>query len=272
MKKKNKKIIIIILVIVLIISITLFLLFGFKKFNSTVDNDKLEEKEEEIVSSKLTDEEVNTLLDKIKIYDNYFITLVGNKKPIDMTDDEKFLFYMKNNYQKFNKGVSSKEIESYLKEYFGNSITYTPITTYLCPIDNLPLIIYDKATDLYKADYSNHGHDGDAISRIYSYYIDGSKETNSKTTYKIRVRKAFSNYVTVGLTTRFYGNYNDAINNRNEIFDLYKIYGDENMDNEELAKRVKTQYEKYKGMFNIYTYTFETDNNIENSYLVSLTK
>ena len=44
------------------------------------------------------------------------------------------------------------------------------------------------------------------------------------------------------------------------------------MDNEELAKRVKTQYEKYKGMFNIYTYTFETDNNIENSYLISLTK
>ena len=43
MKKKNKKIIIIILVIVLIIAITLFLLFGFKKFNSTVDNDNLEE-------------------------------------------------------------------------------------------------------------------------------------------------------------------------------------------------------------------------------------
>ena len=55
-------------------------------------------------------EKLKKLSNKIKIYDNYFITLVGNKKPIDMTDDEKFLFYMKNNYQKFNKGVSSNEI------------------------------------------------------------------------------------------------------------------------------------------------------------------
>ena len=39
-----------------------------------------------------------------------------------------------------------------------------------------------------------------------------------------------------------------------------------------LEKKLDTQYEKYKGMFKIYTYTFETDSNIENSYLLSLTK
>ena len=44
------------------------------------------------------------------------------------------------------------------------------------------------------------------------------------------------------------------------------------MSEDELSSKVKTQYEKYKGMFSIYIYTFESDNNIEDSYLVSLTK
>ena len=260
-------------IVILLLVIVLALVFNMKKLNVTSKvSPKEDNKEDKVVTTELNEKEVNSLLDKIKIYDNYFITFEGSKKPSELTDDEKFLFYMKNNYEKFTKGVSSKEIEAYLKEYFGENITYTPVANYLCPVDNLPLIIYDKDLDLYKIDYSEHGHDGDYISKIFSYYVDGIKKIDKTTTYKIRVRKAFSNYVTVGLITSFYGSYTDAINRKNEVFDLYKVYGDENMSNEEIEKKVKTQYERYKGMFKIYTYTFETDSNIENSYLVSLTK
>ena len=264
-------------IIILILVIGLVLVISMKNLSSinTKDKDVTEEnkKESETVTEHLTADDQTILLDKIKLYDNYFITFEGTKSPQDMTDTEKFTFYLKNNYEKFQNGVSSVEILSYLKESFGASTTFTPIANYLCPVDNLPLIIYDKEKALYKVDYSEHGHDGDYLSKIFSYYVDGVKTTkNNKTTYKIRVRKAFSNYITIGIFSSFYGNYTDAKNGKNEVFDIYKIYGNENLSDEELSSKVKTQYEKYKGMFSIYTYVFETDSDIENSYLISLTK
>ena len=146
---RKDKIITSLTIVILLLVIVLALVFNMKKLNVTSKvSPKEDNKEDKVVTTELNEKEINTLLDKIKIYDNYFITFEGSKKPSELTDDEKFLFYMKNNYEKFTKGVSSKEIE----------------------------------------------------------------------------------------------------------------------------KKVKTQYEKYKGMFKIYTYTFETDSNIENSYLVSLTR
>ena len=277
MKKVDKKdkVIMLLTIIILILVVLLALVIGMKSLSKTTttnDNNTKKEDKVEIKEETLTSEEKNSIVNKIKEYDNYFISFDGTKNPLEMTDQEKFEFYLKNNYGKFKTGVSSKEIEEYLQKEFDSKITFNPIDEYLCEIDNLPLITYDKNNDLYKADYSEHGHDGDYISKIFSYYVDGVKKVDKTTTYKIRVRKAFSNYVTVGLITSFYGSYTDAVNRKNEVFDLYKIYGDENMSNEDLEKKVKTQYEKYKGMFKIYTYTFETDSNIENSYLISLTK
>ncbi len=279
MKKLDRKdkIIMILTIIILILVIGLILLISMKSLSNIGDKNKnvVEEKKEEptIVTESLATDDQTILLEKIKLYDNYFITFEGNKVPQDMTDTEKFTFYLKNNYGKFQNGVSSGEILNYLKKNFGSAITFTAIDNYLCPIDNLPLIIYDKEKDLYKIDYTEHGHDGDYISKIFSYYVDGVKITkNNKTTYKIRVRKAFSNYTTIGIFSSFYGNYTDAKNRKNEVFNIYKIYGKENMSEDELSSKVKTQYEKYKGMFSIYTYIFESDNNIKDSYLVSLTK
>ena len=271
------KVIMILTIIILILVIGLILVISMKSLSSinTNENNVTEEnkKETKTVTESLTTEDQTILLEKIKLYDNYFITFEGNKLPQDMTDTEKFTFYLKNNYEKFQDGVSSGEILNYLKESFGSATTFTPIDNYLCPVDNLPLIIYDKEKDLYKVDYSEHGHDGDYISKIFSFYVDGTKTTkDNKTTYKIRVRKAFSNYITIGIFSSYYGNYTDAKNGKNEVFDIYKIYGNENLSDEELSGKVKTQYEKYKGMFSIYTYVFETDSDIENSYLISLTK
>lgn len=279
MKKLDRKdkVIMILTIIILILVIGLILVISMKSLSSinTKDKDVTEEnkKESETVTETLTVDDQTILLEKIKLYDNYFITFEGNKLPQDMTDTEKFTFYLKNNYEKFQDGVSSGEILNYLKESFGSATTFTPIDNYLCPVDNLPLIIYDKEKDLYKVDYSEHGHDGDYISKIFSFYVAGTKTTkDNKTTYKIRVRKAFSNYITIGIFSSYYGNYTDAKNGKNEVFDIYKIYGNENLSDEELSTKVKTQYEKYKGMFSIYTYVFETNSDIENSYLISLTK
>lgn len=263
-------------IIILILVVLLVLVIGMKSLSKTTTNDNNTKKEDkvEIKEETLTSEEKNSIVNKIKEYDNYFISFDGTKNPLEMTNQEKFEFYLKNNYGKFKTGVSSKEIEEYLQKEFGSKITFNPINEYLCEIDNLPLITYDKNNDLYKADYSEHGHDGGSTTSIYNYYVSGVKKKDNKTTYTVKVRKMFSNFVNVGVVYKFYGSYTDALNDKNKVFNLFDIYGNTALDgsDEEFRKKLDTQYEKYKGMFKIYTYTFETDSNIENSYLISLMK
>ena len=274
---KKDKLIMTLTVIILILVVALALVIGMKsldKTTTTKDNNTKKENKVEIQEEALTSEEQNNIVDKIKEYDNYFISFDGTKNPLAMTDQEKFEFYLKNNYGKFKTGVSSKEIEEYLQKEFGSKITFNPIDEYLCEIDNLPLITYDKNNDLYKADYSEHAHDGGSTTSIYNYYVSGVKKKDNKTTYTVKVRKMFSNFVAVGAIYEFYGSYTDALNDKNKVFNLFDIYGETAIDgsDEEFRKKLDTQYEKNKGMFKIYTYTFETDSNIENSFLVSLTR
>lgn len=274
---KKDKLIMTLTVIILILVVALALAIGMKsldKTTTTKDNNTKKENKVEIQEEALTSEEQNNIVDKIKEYDNYFISFDGTKNPLEMTDQEKFEFYLKNNYGKFKTGVSSKEIEGYLQKEFGSKITFNPIDEYLCEIDNLPLITYDKNNDLYKADYSEHAHDGGSTTSIYNYYVSGVKKKDNKTTYTVKVRKMFSNFVAVGAIYEFYGSYTDALNDKNKVFNLFDIYGETAIDgsDEEFKQKLDTQYEKNKGMFKIYTYTFETDSNIENSFLVSLTR
>lgn len=274
---KKDKLIMTLTVIILILVVALALAIGMKsldKTTTTKDNNTKKENKVEIQEEALTSEEQNNIVDKIKDYDNYFISFDGTKNPLEMTDQEKFEFYLKNNYGKFKTGVSSKEIEGYLQKEFGSKITFNPIDEYLCEIDNLPLITYDKNNDLYKADYSEHAHDGGSTTSIYNYYVSGVKKKDNKTTYTVKVRKMFSNFVAVGAIYEFYGSYTDALNDKNKVFNLFDIYGETATDgsDEEFKQKLDTQYEKNKGMFKIYTYTFETDSNIENSFLVSLTR
>lgn len=274
---KKDKLIMTLTVIILILVVALALVIGMKsldKTTTTKDNNTKKENKVEIQEEALTSEEQNNIVDKIKEYDNYFISFDGTKNPLEMTDQEKFEFYLKNNYGKFKTGVSSKEIEGYLQKEFGSKITFNPIDEYLCEIDNLPLITYDKNNDLYKADYSEHAHDGGSTTSIYNYYVSGVKKKDNKTTYTVKVRKMFSNFVAVGAIYEFYGSYTDALNDKNKVFNLFDIYGETAIDgsDEEFKQKLDIQYEKNKGMFKIYTYTFETDSNIENSFLVSLTR
>ncbi len=274
---KKDKLIMTLTVIILILVVALALVIGMKsldKTTTTKDNNTKKENKVEIQEEALTSEEQNNIVDKIKEYDNYFISFDGTKNPLEMTDQEKFEFYLKNNYGKFKTGVSSKEIEGYLQKEFGSKITFNPIDEYLCEIDNLPLITYDKNNDLYKSDYSEHDNDGGSTTSIYNYYVSGVKKKDNKTTYTVKVRKMFSNFVAVGAIYEFYGSYTDALNDKNKVFNLFDIYGETAIDgsDEEFKQKLDTQYEKNKGMFKIYTYTFETDSNIENSFLVSLTR
>ena len=224
---KKDKLIMTLTVIILILVVALALVIGMKSLDKTTttnDNNTKKEDKVEIKEETLTSEEKNSIIDKIKEYDNYFISFDGTKNPLEMTNQEKFEFYLKNNYGKFKTGVSSKEIEEYLQKEFGSKITFNPIDEYLCEIDNLPLITYDKNNDLYKADYSEHGHDGGSTTSIYNYYVSGVKKKANKTTYTVKVRKMFSNFVNVGVVYKFYGSYTDSLKDKNKGFKLFDIY------------------------------------------------
>ena len=105
MKKLDRKdkVIMTLTIIILILVIGLVLVISMKNLSSinTKDKDVTEEnkKESETVTEPLTADDQTILLDKIKLYDNYFITFEGTKFPQDMTDTEKFTFYLKNNYE-----------------------------------------------------------------------------------------------------------------------------------------------------------------------------
>ena len=106
MKKVDKKdkVIMLLTIIILILVVLLVLLIGMKslsKTTTTKDNNTKKEDKVEIKEETLTSEEKNSIIDKIKEYDNYFISFDGTKNPLEMTDQEKFEFYLKNNYGKY---------------------------------------------------------------------------------------------------------------------------------------------------------------------------
>ena len=97
-------------------------------------------------------------------------------------------------------------------------------------------------------------------------------------TILLGIREHRDSFTVEGLTDKqiikYQKDFWSVLNDKNKVFNLFDIYGNTALDgsDEEFRKKLDTQYEKYKGMFKIYTYTFETDSNIENSFLVSLTR
>ena len=91
MKKVDKKdkVIMLLTIIILILVVLLVLLIGMKslsKTTTTKDNNTKKEDKVEIKEETLTSEEKNSIIDKIKEYDNYFISFDGTKNPLEMTD------------------------------------------------------------------------------------------------------------------------------------------------------------------------------------------
>ena len=119
MKKVDKKdkVIMLLTIMILILVVLLALVIGMKSLSKTTitnDNNTKKEDKVEIKEETLTSEEKNSIIDKIKEYDNYFISFDGTKNPLEMTDQEKFEFFLKNNYGKFKTGVSILQFLYYL--------------------------------------------------------------------------------------------------------------------------------------------------------------
>lgn len=236
------------------------------------------EKEEElpIVAEEvnLTEEERGTLFDLVSLYDDSFIQYDGTMEPLAMTTEEKLDFvYRLNNTEKkewnidWDRSVSLAKINSILESYFGKGAALTTQDDYLCPLDQLPLLIYDDITESYTLDLEDHGHGPLPFLEVENYYQKGEKKEDI---YTIQVKKAFSNLITdpsfVPMT--YYATYTDAVFSQNQMFDLYAIYGEDALiDTEE---KVKRQYLEHKEKFPIYTYVFQKEG--DSFYLLELTK
>ncbi len=233
---------------------------------------KTEEKTEAKEEGTLTEEEKERFLSLIKIYDDSFIQYDGTKDPKDLTTQEKLDFvYKLNNTERlewnidWSKPVSISRINAVLEAYFGPNGTLTDFSDYNCPIDNLPLLVYDDITESYSLDTEEHGHGGFSYSLIENYYIEGEKEENI---YTIKVKKVFSNLLSdsSAMATTYYKTYQDATLRQDPVFDLYALYGENAFIDQE--EKVNRQYQKNKDLFPIYTYQFQEEEG--SLYLIKL--
>ena len=233
---------------------------------------KTEEKTEAKEEGTLTEEEKERFLSLIKIYDDSFIQYDGTKDPKDLTTQEKLDFvYKLNNTERlewnidWSKSVSISRINAVLEAYFGPNGTLTDFSDYNCPIDNLPLLVYDDITESYSLDTEEHGHGGFSYSSIKNYYIEGEKEENI---YTIKVKKVFSNLLSdsSAMATTYYKTYQDATLRQDPVFDLYALYGENAFIDQE--EKVNRQYQKNKNLFPIYTYQFQEEEG--SLYLIKL--
>ncbi len=261
MKKSQSIVMLLILVLAIIIVISFIYIININlNDNSTSDS---------ISSSnyKLSDDEINSLISLVNIYDNYLITFDGTKNIKEMSNLDKinFIDRLPNSIKKdleldFNEGVSLKQIEKILKKYFGNDTIFEPVNSE-CYLGDGEYLIYDSNTKMYKANNDYHAHSAYMAPSIVNYYQEGKRIVNNdKLIYIISLKKAFA----WSNSSIYYGSYKDLLNSTNKIVNLYDKYGDYNSDD------INLLLSDYIDNFNSYTYVFETKDSLFNSYLVEL--
>ena len=218
-------------------------------------------------SSSLSTKEVASLLELVDIYDSYIITFDGTKDLDTLTDKEKINFIdrlpieVKNDLDlDFNTGVSLDRVKRVLKKYFGPKTTFNPVNS-TCFLDDGDYLIYDSNTNMYKADNDYHAHSGYTPLSIENYYVEGERRVEGdKLIYSITLKKAFA----YPNTSLYFGSYNDLVDNKNLVVDLYEE------DNDYEDSDINNLIEPYKDELTSYTYIFETKDSIDNSYLIEL--
>ncbi len=272
--KKKEYFIMVLMAILMILIVSMIIIVMTKKLSDEQTKEKNSEpvlNEEKNISTKLSALEQEKILEKMKIYDSYFINFDGKKDIRDLTEEEKITFVVQLPFEiqkelglDFENGVSLETIVETLNYYFGKSIHFQPVN-YPCFLGDGDYLIYNPKTKVYKADAMNHGHEGYIPNQVYSFYVDGHKEISEDTiTYKVRVKKAFAKPT----GSSFYGNYSDLKKKTNEIVDLFPLYGEKIYTN--MEELLKIQYEKNKGLFDTYTYEFQTKKDARSAYLVKL--
>ncbi len=218
-------------------------------------------------SSSLSTKEVASLLELVDIYDSYIITFDGTKDLDTLTDKEKINFIDRLPIEEknaldldFNTGVSLDRVKRVLKKYFGPKTTFNPVNS-TCFLDDGDYLIYDSNTNMYKADNDYHAHSGYTPLSIENYYVEGERRVEGdKLIYSITLKKAFA----YPNTSLYFGSYNDLVDNKNLVVDLYEE------DNDYEDSDINNLIEPYKDELTSYTYIFETKDSIDNSYLIEL--
>lgn len=262
-EKKNK--IIAISVISLFSLIILILFFKWLLFDRVVES----------VNLDLNSEDAINVVYKTNMY-SYFDYL-GEYDVSSLSNQEKLWFVVETDdlYDKtlnfYSEGslVSAEDVIEFYKRYFGDSeIENEDI---LCPIDNKPIFEYNSKEGYYKYSYNSHLHGG--ISYIYDKYsypisVEKIRKANGDILYEVKMNKMFGDYCTdiCGITSNFYGTYEDSLNKENSLISSneYEDWEDYFTSNE----KVESLYNKIKDELPIYVYEFLYDNN--NYYLISV--
>lgn len=218
-------------------------------------------------SESLTSKDITSLMKLAEIYDSYIITFDGTKDIKRLTDLEKINFIdrlplkIKNTLDlDFNKGVSLSKVSDVLKKYFGKNTSFSPVNS-KCFLDDGDYLIYNKNTEIYKADNDYHAHGAYEGPLIENYYVEGKRIVdNEKLIYIITLKKAFAH----PNTSIYYSSYSDLVSGNNSIIDIYDL------DVDYTSLNINELLLPYKDEFTSYTYVFETFDSIDNCYLIEL--
>lgn len=261
--------------VLVVTTIIIMITKGLETKEKETTKEITETKQPEVTKpSSLSAEEEKILLEKIAIFDDYIISYDGLKKITEMTDTDKILFvlYLDQKAKEtfsidLTKGLSLEQVLTVLHYYFGPEMSFTPVDAPCFLNDGAPYMHYDEKEQMYHIDSDYHAHDSYYPYQVDNFLLASTKTRETKqTTYTITLHKAFR----APKASLVYASYQDALDKKNVIVDLFAVYGDKSA--EEQTSLVQVQYEKNKGLFKPYTYQFETTTSVEQAYLVDLTK
>ncbi len=255
-KQKSVKgfIIAIIILIIIVFGLIIYILYDKEIiFNSSNKKEIVEKntKKEEEKTKKISTEEKEILLEKIKkinSFSKYYPLTNANQIP-----NQEVLLKLAFEIG-FGKSFSEEAMTEKIKDYFGDGYAIKN-EDIICSIDKEPFYVYNSNTNMYRyAVDSIHGHGGaGGISEIVVNYVDGKV---IKDKIIIDTKLLYSTYCsdTCGPNYAYYASYQDALDNK-------PILGQEdNYENEiELTDQL---YKTIEDKLPTTTYTFtKKDNN-----------
>lgn len=242
-----------------IILVSLFLVAFFLIFY-------LNKNEEENLSLKYSTQDLCSLIYNDKLL--YFDNLNKSFKINELTNEEisEYIYYKYEQYfdnTNLNT-LSGKEVMDYLYQIFGKNIKYVHTSLHYNEELKKYHILYDEEKDIY---YKNFDYENTFKNNIFAYInCSCNNETDS---YVVTMK----NMYTIKDNNKYdalYGNYIDAINNQNKLFDIsnYEISTDLKNQKEEINNIMKEKYEIFKDRITEYKYIFKVDEN-NNIYFYS---
>lgn len=214
MKSIKGFIITIVVLIIIVLGLIFYILYDKGIILNVQDKTGMVEKntkKKTVKKEKLSDEEKELLLEKIKginKFSKYYPLTDVNQIP-----NQEVLFNLAFEIG-FGKSFSEKTMTEKIKYYFGDSYKINN-EDIICSLDKEPFYIYNSNTNMYRfATDSVHGHGGlGSIREIVVNYVSG-KVLNDKIT--IDTKLLYSTYCgdTCGPNYAYYASYQDVFDNK----------------------------------------------------------